>query len=71
MTDIHFLGWGGLEKSIETKFQMCTVDENGPKWGFKKAKSGFCLVFCHKLCTMSILMTISDGFGCCGPKITP
>ena len=29
MNDFHFLGWGGFEKSIETKFQLCTVVENG------------------------------------------
>ena len=50
----------------------------GPKFGPKRSKMAqitvlllYCLNFCHRLCTKSILMSIVDGFGCCGPEITP
>ena len=40
MIDFHFLGCGGFEKSIETKFQLCTVVENGQVWSKKGVLKG-------------------------------
>ena len=40
MIDIHFLGWRVIEMSILTKFQLCTVVENGHIWSKKGFRKG-------------------------------